>query len=281
MIDMRYKPPHLPQVNMPYQEVLEKLDDEDIEYSLQKIEPNELESSQGIVFSDEVSGIELNDNNPIWVAGGNKVIDGHHRWIKSIQDNKPILCVVIDLHDRDACRLLNKIQDINDYEKNLNIEELLSVHRSINDKNSIESDNDAIESNDNDDFLSLIEDTNIQDDDYIGNNKILFAYRKEPVKEESVVGNFFSLTPIDGYSKYEIEFDNLLDTSEIGIVYKDSQNPIDILAKTWFPHINFEKIGEEFNLTTDKLKMKAVSEKAKKLGFDGIKYNDKIIQGLK
>lgn len=276
MIDMRYKPPHLPQVSMPYQEVLKKLDDEDVKYSLQKIDPNELESSQGIVFSDEISNIELNDDNPIWVAGNNKVIDGHHRWVKSIQDNIPIICVNIELHDKDACRLLNKLQDIYDYEKNLNIEELLSVHRSVNDANSIDSDID-----DNKDFLSLIEDSNIENDSFSGNNKTVYAYRKEPIKEDSVVGNFFTLKPIEGYSKYEIEFDNLLDTSEIGIVYKDSQNPIDILAKTWFPHVNFEKIGEELDITSDKLKMKAVAEKAKKLGFDGVKYNDKIIQGFK
>jgi hypothetical protein len=96
-----------------------------------------------------------------------------------------------------------------------------------------------------------------------------------------VVGNFFVLNPIDGFSKYQIDFDNLLDTNELGVAYKDSQDPVDIVAKMWFPHINFEKISSQYNADSKNLKSKAIAEKAKQLGYDGVKYGDKLIQGLK
>jgi len=67
----------------------------------------------------------------------------------------------------------------------------------------------------------------------------------------------------------------------LGVAYKDSQTPTDILAKIWFPNVNFEKISKQYNLSSDNLKNKAIAEKAMKMGFDGIKYGDAIIQGLK
>jgi hypothetical protein len=96
-----------------------------------------------------------------------------------------------------------------------------------------------------------------------------------------VVGNFFLLKPVEGFDKYEIEFDNLLDLHSLGVTYKDGQEPLDIMAKIWFPHINFEKISEEYGMPSINLKNKAIAEKAMVLGFDGIKYGDTLIQGLK
>ena len=53
------------------------------------------------------------------------------------------------------------------------------------------------------------------------------------------------------------------------------------MAKIWFPHINFEKISEQYEMPSINLKNKAIAEKAMKLGYDGIKYGDTLIQGLK
>ena len=61
MIDMRYKPSFLPQVSAPLDMVLEKLRDEDVGYELIKANPNDLNPSQGITFSDDIDGIELDD----------------------------------------------------------------------------------------------------------------------------------------------------------------------------------------------------------------------------
>lgn len=267
------RPYHLPQVNLSYVVVLEKLDEENIHYELTQLNPNEndgIEPSQNLVYSDEITGVNLNDSNPIWIAD-NKICDGHHRYFKGMFDNKPILAVILDLNFVDACRVLNKIQDIYEYEQSQGLEEV--------------EDQDAINfyNNDENQFLTSLEEDNIavQSESSSKNTKTIVAYRQAPIKESSVVGNFFTLNPIDGYNKYEIDFDNLLDTNALGVAYKDSQSPTDILAKIWFPNVNFEKISSQNNIPSNNLKCKAIAEKAMKMGYDGIKYGDTIIQGLK
>ena len=106
-------------------------------------------------------------------------------------------------------------------------------------------------------------------------------YVKQPSKNKSNVRNLFTLTRTYGYKKYQIEFDNLLDTHSLGIVYKDGQEPAEILSKIWFPHVNFEELSKQYNMPAINLKNKANAEKAQSLGFDGIKYGDTLIQGLK
>lgn len=277
MIDMRYKPRFLPQISAPYDIILEKLDEEEVDYNLIEIDPNELEPSQGITFSDDVEGVSLDDMNPIWLSSDNKILDGHHRWVKAMQSGTPIKAIKIELGDKDACRLLNKIEDIFEYEQAHNVEEVVN-NDVINDENDINNDY-----TDRSEFLSSLEEDNaeVQAEKPSVNPQSIVAYRKEPIKENSVVGNFFTLEPLNGFSKYQIDFENLLDTNALGVTYKDSQQPVDIIAKIWFPHVNFEKVAEKYNTDVLNLKNKAIAEKAMKMGYDGIKYGDKLIQGLK
>ena len=276
MIDMRYKPAFLPQVNMPFGQVLEKLDGEGITYQLIEVDPNELNASQGITFSDEVSGVALDDMKPIWVGENMKILDGHHRWVKAMSTGAPIKAVKINMNDKDACRLLNKFQDLYEYEQARELEEITTQQNNINTENSIDSDGSSRE------FLNMLEETNAEiQEEPTRNSKNIIAYRKEPIKENSVIGNFFTLKPMEGFSRYEIEFDNILDTNDLGIAYKTDQQPVEILAKIWFPHINFEKLSELHKTTPINLKNKAIAEKAMKMGYDGIKYGDSLVQGLK
>jgi len=268
------RPYHLPQLNLPYTIVLEKLDDENILYKLIQVEPNEndeIQSSQKLVYSDEISGVNLDDTKPIWIAD-NKICDGHHRYFKAMFENKPIMAVKLDMDFMDACRVLNKIQDIFEYEQSQGLEEV-QVQDTIN-----------FFGDDENQFLNSMEEDNMkmgEDEKPSGNDKTVIAYRKDPIKENSVVGNFFTLKEVEGYTKYEIDFENLLDTNSLGITYKDGQEPVDILAKNWFPNINFEKLGKEHNTPSINIKNKAIAKKAKKMGYDGIKYGNTIIQGLK
>jgi len=276
MIDMRYKPYFLPQVNVPYDIVLQKLDDEGIGYDMVEVDPEELNASQGVTFSDEVGSAKLDDMNPIWIDSDKNVLDGHHRWVKALLDKVPLKAVMIKMNGKDACRLLNKIQDIFEYEQGQQMEEVVA-------QDPINSDNEINTGVSDNEFLSSLEEDNLAAQQEVPsiNQQTVIAYRKDPIKENSVVGNFFTLNPIDGYSKYQIDFDNLLDTHSLGVTYKDSQNPADILAKIWFPNVNFEKIANQYNTTSNNLKNKAITKKAMSMGFDGIKYGDKLIQGLK
>jgi hypothetical protein len=279
------RPYHLPQISMPYDIVLNKLDEEGIKYELISLNPSEddgIKISQPFVYSDEMEKCNVDDTNPIWLSNDGEnvnICDGHHRYIKSLIDNNLLKAVKIDLNEKDACRVLNKIQDIYEYEQARNMEEVEDQDAINYYDNNAESGKD----NTNTEFLDSLEEDNLalQAEASSKNEKTIVAYRKEPIKENSIIGNFFILKPIDGYDKYEIAFDNLLDVNALGVVYKDGQEPVDILAKNWFPHINFEKLSEQYNIPALNLKNKAIAEKAMKNGYDGIKYNDTLIQGLK
>lgn len=276
MIDMRYKPSYLPQMDVPYPEVMKKLTDQGIDNELIDVHPKDLNVSQGVVFSNEVQEVQLNANHPIWIDEENNVVDGHHRVVKGLYDDEKIKAIKVGLGFREACRVLNKIQDIYEYENHHDIEE--TVHDGIiNDFNSADSGVSQAE------FLATLEEDNAIVQSEKPNEmmaKTIVGYRKDDIKENSVVGNFFLLKPVDGYFKFEIEFENLLDTNDFGLSYKEGQIPVDILARNWFPHVNFEELGQRYKTEPINLKSKAVAMKAKELGYDGIKYGDKIVQGL-
>lgn len=269
---------YLPQVSAPYTEVINQLDDEDVEYKMLNINPNDLKPSQPFTLSHEVSSVELDNEKPIWISKDNNIVDGHNRSIKSILDNySTIRAIQVNMDFNDACRILNKIQDIYEYQQKLSLEET-TANDYINDYNDPDSDQtERDEILPVTDFLSRIEEDNELDSP---EEKTIIGYRKEPVNNNSVVGNFFYLNPIKGYTKYEIIFNNLLDTNNLNINYKDGQNPVDILTKTWFPHMNFKLLSEKYNIDEEKIKNKAIAEKARSLGFDGIKYGESFLQGL-
>ena len=273
MIDMRYKPHFLPQVHAPYDVVMQKLDDEGVDYTNVEVDPNELTPLQGIVFSDDVGGVEVDDMKPIWISSDMQVLDGHHRMVRALLDEIPIKAVMINMNHKDACRTLNKIQDIYEYEHSQGLEEV-QVQDTIN-----------FYGNDENQFLNDLEEDNTalqtEEEKPNKNQKTVVGYRGMPIKENSVVGNFFTTKPVEGYDAYEIDFENLMDTNALGVTYKDGQEPVDILAKSWFPNINFEKLATQHKTDSINLKTKAVAEKAMKMGYDGIKYGDSIIQGLK
>lgn len=269
MIDMRYKPRHLPQMSMPFEVALEELDNLGIDYEVIEIDPNELQPMQGVVFSDEVKSFDPNGMSPIWISIDNEVIDGHHRLLAALMNKTPIVCVKIELNGRDAARELNKIQDIYEYEQQRQLEEV--VNQDV--LNTFYNSDDNIT---DDEFLSSLEETEV-----IEPNKCkIFAFRQKPIMEKSAIGNFFMLDPIDGYDKYEIEFDNLLDTNDLNVDVS-SQHPVDALANSWFPNVDFENMSEPYKYSPQELKNKAIVDRAKKMGYDGIKYGDSILQGLK
>jgi hypothetical protein len=260
---------YLPQIRASLNYVLDKLDDEGVKYELiLDFDLNDLMPSQPFVLSDTVSNVNITDPL-IWISENKRILDGHHTWMRCWLDDISVKVVEIKLNTNNACRILNKIQDIYEYEQSMDMEEVVSQ--------------DAINyyGDDENQFLKELENSNQELNDGEPNTKAIIGYRKDPIRENSVVGNFFLLKPQEGFDKYEIEFDNLLDTNALGVTYKDGQEPVDILAKSWFPNINFEKISSEQDIPAINIKNKAVAEKAMKMGYDGIKYGNTLIQGLK
>jgi hypothetical protein len=174
---------------------------------------------------------------------------------------------------KDASRVLNKIQDIYEYKK---AQEGLEF--------------DVLNNVEDEDFITYLEselDDPTKEFLHSGmkkvdgkNKKKVKGYRKDVINEKSNSGNFFSVKPIDGYIEYEIEFNNLLDTNDFGLSYSKEEAPTMKLAKIWFPNFDFEKLADKLEVDQGKLINRTICEKAKKMGYDGIKYGDVILQGL-
>ena len=284
MIDQRFKPKHLPQVNAPYKHVLKALKEEGIKYLIQEVNPKSLKPSQGIVSLDKISEIDEKNMKPYWVSDDNTVLDGHHRHGKALAHEMPKVKIIkIKLSTKDAIRALNKIQDIYEYQTSQqNLEPITTEGLSQDTLNNME-DRDFLgflESQLLDDPTQEILHSGVEIVDTKKNKKKLSAYRKNDLSEESEAGNFFAVKPIDGYMKYDIEFDNLLDTNDFGLTYNNEEPPTKKLALIWFPNMDFNALAQKLGGDELKIINRAISEKAKKMGFDGIKYGDIIIQGL-
>jgi hypothetical protein len=282
MIDLRYKPMWLPQVNAPFNYTLNMLDKEGVDYKYLQIDPDELIPSQGIVAQDKVSQIDMDNIQPIWISKEMKVLDGHHRYVAALSRAVPIKALQIMLSQKDAIRTLNKIQDIFEYENQESIMEVVAQDQinGMNDINSAGTDGstflEALSSELEDDDREILHDTKSSGK----KPKKITGYRKQEVNEKSVVGNFFSLKPVDGYNKYEMEFDNILNTNDLDLTFRGDVNPVSLLANNWFPNIDFDKISKNHNVSSDSIINRAVAEKAKQMGYDGIKYGDIMVQGL-
>lgn len=257
MIDIDYKPKYLPQISAPYTEIVNELDRDNVKYKKIKINPENIKPTQGIVFLDKIKD---ESKDYVWLSKDLKLLDGHHRLGSSLSYNKPINAIVIMLPFMEAIRELNKIQDIYDF------------------KSKYENKSDI-----NTDIFDFIRDEFLYNKDEntygLGGNRKVYGYRNKPINKNSKSGNFFSLQPIKGYNKYEIEFDNLLDTDDMEIVIE--KNPVHDLANYWFKGLDFDFIANKNDINKDMLINRCVSELAKKYGFDGIKYGDIILQIIK
>lgn len=273
MQDIRIKPYWLPQIKSSLSFVLKKLDEEGIKYRIITIDPNELSPLQGIAILDNVTKLKNGEINPIWISKNNEILDGHHRYCFALANELPIKAVQIMMNHQDCCRVLNKVQDIYEF---LNQEKIMEVIA----QNHLNMRNDNDSFNTNNDFLSILNIENIKENKKIGKKKKCTGYRKDKIKENSFAGNFFSNKKIDGYKEYNIEFDSILDTNDLKLVFNTQSSPVEELAKVWFPNINFEPLAKKNNINKISLINRAVAEMARKMGYDGIKYGDIMIQGF-
>ena len=271
----------LPQVSAPYTYVLSQLKKNNIDFKKIKLNASKYKPLQAVVSLQSISNINRNEIDPIWVAKDKSVLDGHHRQGSALADNdSPLEAIQINLDLFDAIDALKKIQYLYEYEQKMNVEEVVANNQ-INMSNDIDSGVSTSE------FLATLENETKEEKQVLmdrktinSKRKTVKAYRKKPINEKSKVGNFFSLKPIDGYREYEIEFESLLDTDDMDLLYNRVTNPTLVLSKAWFPHIDFDKISKKYKVSSEALINRAITEKAKKMGYDGIKYGDIMIQGL-
>lgn len=253
------KPYWLPQVSAPFDYITKQLKQEEIPYSVYNISNTELKPLQKDVNPDTVEffkGVYKRNSKkyPIFVSGDNEILDGHNRFVahKMIKgDAKPISCFKIDCDSKCAARILNKIQDKFDFEKENN-NKLEPISKFL-DKPEIG-------------WYDMSKDV-----DYI-------CFREKPIKENSESGNFFHLEDKGEMKKYKINFDNIMILPDECL--KHNKLPQMWLADKLLPNKDFDIVAMNNNISIQSAVNREIAKKCKEMGFDGINYGDKIIQTI-
>jgi hypothetical protein len=267
-------PNWLPQVSAPFVYILKGLDDHDIPYENISVPLQDLKPLQGIVDYDKVNSminsVKSGEDTlkTIWISQDNEILDGHHRYVAAMKMNPEgsISCMRIMAPHKDATRVLNKLGDLYDHEQEMNQKAQKPTDEISPELANIQS-------------TGVMGEQPQQDKVPKGGAISLHGYRQEPIKEKAVSGNFFHLQPKEGFKKYEIDFDNLLDAKTTGHGL-NHMNPIVEFCKQWCQIDDLDIIAGKHGVPVDKYAAKLIADKAKGMGYDGIKYGDIILQAL-
>jgi len=266
----------LPQVSAPFVHVLKGLDDHGIPYENVSVPLSDLKPLQGIVDFDKVnsmiSSISSGEDSlkTIWVSQDNEILDGHHRYVAAMKMNpeNSISCMRLKVPHKDGIRILNKLGDLYDAQEKPTLQP--------QDEMSPELPHEPIESP----AASVPVDAEpaATEETPKGGTITMTGYRDKPVKEKALSGNFFLLQAKEGFDKYEIDFDNLLDTHTTGLSLNQT-NPIVEFCKQWCK-LDVDELAHKHGVPVDKYAAKMIADKAKGMGYDGIKYGDIILQAF-
>lgn len=255
-----YKSKTLPQISAPFSYVAHHLNDMGQPYELTGVHVDSINPSQAFIDSDIVhdfmskikSGEEL---KAIYLDKDNNSIDGHHRHVAhALSKNTHVPSVKLMCDKDTAIKVLNEIQKKWDNENNSEFLKALSEDR----------------------------DTSI----YVPEKPVktekqsIKAFRKKPIMQKCISGNFFALTEVPGYNPFEIELDAVFNTDSIDPKIKKEKNPPAALAMHWFPQLNFEEKAKMMGMSVDDFINTIVAEKARTKKIDGILYGDKLLQTI-
>lgn len=255
-----YKPTNSPQISAPFSYVAHELNDMGQPYEMLGVSMDTINPSQAFIDSDIVSSLtdKLKNGEELkasWLDKDNNLIDGHHRHVAyGMNKNTHLPSVRLGCDKETAIKVLTEIQR-------------------------------KYESENNSDFLNEL----FKDGDtstYVPEKKLetkketIKAFRKKPIVEKSVSGNFFSLKEIPEWKPYEIEFSSLINTDQIDPNIKKEKNPPLALLMAWFPDLNIEEKAKDMEMHVEEFINIIIAEKARTKRIDGILYGDKLLQSI-
>lgn len=289
----------LPQVSAPVDYITKELSENGIKHNLVDVKPKELIPLQKNVSRSKVIEYKkkIDENQevlPIAISDDNEILDGHHRCYAFMQDPSinTVKCLKIYMDFKDCARILNQIQDKFDFiNGNLMDDDVLSfsTYTEPNFITNPKSNTSPIMNTSSDvntetikpitdvaEELSLEEE--LMDYNNVRNNKkTLLLYKNKPLDQKARTGDFLNQTKERGHKhEYNIDFDNLFEIEDNEISrYK---SPIDCILEKWFNGMNLKEESVKNLMTQEVYAYRIINEKAKKMGYDGIKYGDKLVQ---
>jgi hypothetical protein len=270
-------------------EILQEMKDGGIIVKSVMIEPSYLKPLQKKVMKpkiDEINNVIDNDGYlpKTWVDANNNILDGHHRVYayQSRPDIDKVECFKIFLNSKDACRILNKIQDRIEFKKEYGI----TNSSSFNNINPIEKEIKSVELVDDAKYLGKDKEQEIKSlqdkltfDDVT--NKACTLYSVRPFDKGNTSGFIMSFTKDKGYDKeYEILFDKIL---HVPAEEMELHDPF-YLSAMYMLDPNFEKdptmikkMASDLNQVYAHFIKNRLNGFAKRAGYDGINFGDKLM----
>jgi hypothetical protein len=270
----------LPQMKSGLSYVKNELEKQGIKHGMVKVAPKELIPLQANVKKSKVEYFkEMVDGNqplePIFVSDDNHILDGHHRAYAFMNDPSvtAVVCLKLYMDANDAARVLNKIQDKYDFETNFNPEsdDLLTF-------DNVAKTSQQFTDFDIDKQGAIAEEDELVDFAAVKNNpKSITLYKSKPINQKSKTGDFLIPEQKRNFNhKYDINFENLYEIKDEDL--QSYASPIDYIVEKWFSGVNMKEESVKHSLTQEMYTYRQINEKAKKMGFDGIKYGNKFVQ---
>lgn len=111
------QPFYLPQVSAPYSFIKNNLEEfgvfcRPVIVSVGQLKP--LQKEVDLIKVTDISEVDEENLDPIWISNNDKILDGHHRTSSKKFKNgakDKIRAIRIDADDKDGCALLKVIQD--------------------------------------------------------------------------------------------------------------------------------------------------------------------------
>lgn len=268
-------------------EILQELKDNGIIVKSVLIEPNYLKPLQKRVSKSKIDVLnQMVDNDEylpkVWVDANNNILDGHHRAYvyQSRPDISKVECFKVFLNSNDACRILNRTQDKIDFRKEYNITEPNTystfdpLQREIKNINHPKAQYFGKEAE-----QEIQEERDLTFDDVT--NKTYTLYSVRPFDKGNKSGFIMSFTEDKGYDKeYEIVFEKVL---IVPAKEMDSYEPF-YLAAMYILDPNFEKdpvkikkMASDVNKVYAEFIKDRLNGFAKREGYDGINFGDKLM----
>lgn len=268
-------------------EILQELKDNGIIVKSVLVEPNYLKPLQKKVSRHKIDELnEIVDNDEYlpktWVDANNNILDGHHRaYVYQLRpDISKVECFKVFLNSQDACRILNKIQDKIDFKKEYGITEPSTysmfdpIQKEISSVDSPKARYFGKETE-----KEIQEEKDLTFDDVT--NKTCTLYSVRPFDKGNTSGFIMSFTKDKGYDKeYEILFDKLLNVPKEEM---DLYEPF-YLAAMYILDPNFEKdpamikkMASDVNKVYSEFIKDRLNGFAKRAGYDGINFGDKLM----
>ena len=279
----------LPQVKQEnVNEILQELKNSGIIVKSVMVQPSYLKPLQKKVSKtkiDEINGIIDEDGYlpKTWVDANNNILDGHHRVYayQSRPDIDKVECYKIFLNSKDACRILNKIQDRIEFKKEYSI----NTPSTFNMMDTIQSElNSTYQTPQKAQYLGPDKEQEVEKQKLDFNdvtNKVLTLYSVRPFDKGNSSGFIMSFSKDKGYDKeYEILFDKILHVPREEM---ELHEPF-YLAGMYILDPNFEKdttIIKKMASDINKVYAEFIKDRlngfAKRAGYDGINFGDKLM----